>query len=75
MNSYHEVAMLSAQLWGEANAQVAEPEQFGADVAAAYNSAFSCMECEQEFAEAVAYGIVPADAAELLRNIATKQAK
>ena len=76
MNSYHEVAMLSAQMWGEANAEGLPAEGFGAAVAHAYLSAHNVMESEQEFAEAIAYGIaVPADAAELLRNIATKQAK
>ena len=77
MNSHHELAMLSAQMWGEANAEGAQPEHFGACVADAYTSAFTGMESAEEFADALAYGIaVPGDeASELLRNIATKPAK
>ena len=44
MENTHELAMLAAQMWGEANAESADPEQFGADVAEAYQSAVNSME-------------------------------
>ena len=77
MNSHHELAMLSAQMWGEANAEGADPDGFGAAVADAYTSAYSSMEGAEEFREAMAYGVAvsPETASDLLRNIATKQAK
>jgi len=79
MNSHHELAMLSAQMWGEANAESAQPEHFGACVADAYTSAFTGMECGHEFAEAIAYGVaIPPEGPisnETLMNILTKRAK
>ena len=46
ISRFHEVAMLAAQMWGEANAEGADPGQFGADAAIAYAGAFSCMDAE-----------------------------
>ena len=39
ISRFHEVAMLAAQMWGEANAEGADPGQFGSDVAEAYQGA------------------------------------
>lgn len=77
MNTHHEIAMLAAQMWGEANAENADPEQFGSNVAEAYASSYDALEAAEEFGDAIAYGVaMPGDAtSELLRNIATKQAK
>lgn len=44
MDNTHELAMLAAQMWGEANAEGADPEQFGADVAETYQAAANSME-------------------------------
>lgn len=44
MDNTHELAMLAAQMWGEANAEGADPEQFGSDVAEAYQGAVNSME-------------------------------
>lgn len=43
MENTHELAMLAAQMWGEANAEGADPEQFGSDVAEAYQCAVNSM--------------------------------
>ena len=78
MNSYHEVAMLSAQIWGEANAKGEDADSFGLSVAQAYINAYDTLRVfDEDDADAIAYGMaVPGDAtSELLRNIATKQAK
>ena len=77
-NRFHEVAMLAAQVWGESNAEGADPEQFGSDVVEAYSAAFGAMEIESDFAEALAYGVtLPVDSAAhtAMRGIITKQAR
>ena len=64
MDSHHELAMLSAQMWGEANAEGADASQFGLKVAQAYASSYDALEAAEEFADAIAYGIaVPGDQA------------
>ena len=66
MNEQHEVAMLAAQMWGEANAQEAEPEQFGVAVAQAYCGADYAMSMEC---------ITDAESGDALVDILSKRAK
>lgn len=75
MNQHHEIAMLAAQMWGEANAEGAEPEGFGVDVACAYCGADWAMESETGLSAPDGVEIDPAAQAGALLDILTKRAK